>query len=207
MSVLQPPLPELPLSEPPLTDGPRNFRRVRIVLFSVLAVIVVLAGYGVTFAPVHMAQLRAEVNDGTRALPLGDDTRVTPPADWVSEPLVRDLITWPPLPPLKDWSVLIGRDPGWLVHTPDQVLRVELSLLGAGDTQEFMGDGPVQSEVLASGATVTHVTEPDAFRAVVDTGSGLVALRATVSGEATLDTYLPAISQLLEGVGPSSSAD
>ena len=201
--------------EPSLTAGPRNFRTFRIVLISVLAVLVVGIGYAVTLGPVHVAQWRAEVSDGTRALPLGERAQVTPAAGWVAEPLVRDLIVWPPLPPLKDWSVVIGREPGWLVRSPDQVLRVEVSLLESGDSDAFLGAGesgaepapdgdaaaePARVEVLASGLDVTHVDGATGLTAVVDTGADAVGIRASVEGGGSLDAYRPALSELLESI-------
>lgn len=189
------------MTEPPrLTDAPRNFRRFRIVLFFLLAVVILVVGYAVTLGPVHIAQLRAEASDGERALPIGSDAQITPPAEWVSEPLVRDLIVWPPLPPLKDWSVVIGQEPGWLVRSPDRVLQVEVSpVAGSG----VATGAPL--ETLASGYTVTHVEEGGILTAVVDTGTGSVGVRATVEGEASLDAYRPAISQLLESIRPAST--
>ncbi|UOQ59748.1 hypothetical protein MUN76_11915 [Leucobacter rhizosphaerae] len=186
---------------PRLTDAPRNFRRFRIVLFSLLAVVILVVGYAVTLGPVHIAQLRAEASDGERALPIGADAQITPPPEWVSEPLVRDLIVWPPLPPLKDWSVVIGQEPGWLVRSPDRVLQVEVSSVAGSDVA-----AGARVETLASGYTVTHVEEGGILTAVVDTGAGSVGVRATVEGEASLDAYRPAISQLLESIRPASAA-
>lgn len=201
--------------EPPLTRGTRSFRGLRATLLTLLAVLIVGIGYVVTLGPVHMAHLRAESSDGERALAIGERTQVTPPAEWVSEPLVRDLIVWPPLPPLKDWSVLVGQEPGLLLNTPDQKLQVEVTLVEKSDVAAFLSDvtpdpdaeagteekavAPLD-EVLASGLSVSHVEGPAEILAVVDTGSGIVGLRATVLGDANLTTYRPVVAQLLEAV-------
>lgn len=201
--------------EPPLKRGTRNFRGLRATLLILLAVLIVGIGYVVTLGPVHMAQLRAEASDGQRALAIGEHTQITPPVRWVSEPLVRDLIVWPPLPPLKDWSVLVGQEPGVLLYSPDQKLQVEVTLVDEGDVAAFLSDlapdpdvepgsdapaAPARDEVLESGLTVSHVESPREILAVVDTGSGTVGLRATTVGDIDLVEYRPAISQLLEAV-------
>ena len=201
--------------EPPLKRGTRNFRGLRATLLILLAVLIIGIGYVVTFGPVHMAQLRAESSDGERALAIGEHTQITPPAEWVSEPLVRDLIVWPPLPPLKDWSVLVGQEPGLLLHSPDQKLQVEVTLVDEGEVATFLSNltpdpdaepgadeaaEPALDEVLASGLTVSHVEGPAEILAVVDTENGVVGLRASAIGDVDLTEYRPAISQLLEAV-------
>lgn len=201
--------------EPTLKRGTRNFRGLRATLLILLAVLIVGISYVVTLGPVHMAHLRAESSDGERALAIGERTQITPPAEWVSEPLVRDLIAWPPLPPLKDWSVLVGQEPGLLLKTPDQKLKVEVTLVERSDVAAFLSDvaqdpdaeaGTEEDavepldEVLASGLSVSHVAGPAEILAVVDTGGGIVGLRATTLGDANLTAYRPAIAQLLEAV-------
>ena len=201
--------------EPPLKRGTRNFRGLRATILILLAVVIIGIGYVVTLGPVHMAHLRAESSDGERALAIGERTQITPPAEWVSGPLVRDLIVWPPLPPLKDWSVLVGQEPGLLLNTPDQKLQVEVTLVEKNEVAAFLSDvspdpdadagadeaavAPLD-EVLASGLSVSHVEGPGEILAVVDTGSGFVGLRATPTGDADLTDYRPAVSQLLEAV-------
>ncbi|WP_031290077.1 hypothetical protein [Leucobacter sp. UCD-THU] len=107
----------------------RTRRWVTAVVLTVLLLAVAAAAYAVTLAPEHYAKLRAAPADGATAVEVGTGAQLVPERDWVVQPLVRDLVEWPPLPSLKDWSVLFDEQTGVLLLSPDQRLRVEIDVL------------------------------------------------------------------------------
>lgn len=107
----------------------RTRRWVTAVVLTVLLLAVAVAAYAVTLAPEHYAKLRAAPADGATAVEVGAGAQFVPERDWVVQPLVRDLVEWPPLPSLKDWSVLLDEQTGVLLLSPDQRLRVEIDVL------------------------------------------------------------------------------
>lgn len=114
-------------------DGSRRSVRTRrwvtAVVLTMLLLAVAAAAYAVTLAPEHYAKLRAAPADGATAVEVGTGAQLVPERDWVVQPLVRDLVEWPPLPSLKDWSVLFDEQTGVLLLSPDQRLRVEIDVL------------------------------------------------------------------------------
>ncbi len=179
--------------------GARPGRGRRRVTGSVLGILIlgaVVVGYAVTLGPGHYARLHAEVTEQGLPVEVTGDLSVTPGAGWIAEPLVTDLVDWPPLPRLQDWSVLFGEETGVLLRSPDQRLRVELRSDG-----EDAPRGEVLTEILASGLTVRHVDTPSSILAVVDTASGPLSLRAEVEEGESIDAYRPTVSLLLESIG------
>ncbi|WP_449283013.1 hypothetical protein [Leucobacter sp.] len=198
----------------------RARRWVTAVVLALLLLVVAAVAYAVTLGPEQYAKLQAETADGASPVEIGAAATVVPERDWVVQPLVRDLFEWPPLPPLKDWSVLLDEQTGVLLLSPDQGLRVELDVLqGSSDraalawlreeSRVISSDGAVdgdqgepvlRTETLASGLGVRHVDGPERIAAVVDTGAGLLTVRADAGSE-PIDSYRPAISALLESLG------
>lgn len=207
-------------AEPPGSRRPGRGRRwVTAVVLVLLLVLVGGVAYAATLGPDQVAALQAETADGAQTVAVGDTATVVPEPGWVVQPLVRDLIEWPPLPPLKDWSVLLGEQSGVLLLSPDRRLRVEVDALpgssdraglawlreegrgmgASGATDEDPGAPEVRDEMLASGLGVRHVDGPERIAAVVDTGSGILTVRAD-TGREPIDPYRPAISALLESL-------
>lgn len=211
-----------PQEEQPGSRRPGRARRwVTTVVLTLLLLVVAGVAYAVTFGPEQYARLQAETSDGASPVAVGGTATVIPERDWVVQPLVRDLFEWPPLPPLKDWSVLLDEQTGVLLLSPDQRLRVELDVLqgsseraalawlreesrgidpdSAGRDAGAGGTAPVRTETLASGLALRHVDGPERLAAVIDAGGGMLTLRADAGGEA-IDPYRPAISALLESI-------
>lgn len=211
-----------PQTEEPVPRRPGRARRwVTAVVLTLLLLVVAAVAYAVTLGPEQYARLQAETSDGASPVAVGETATVTPERDWVVQPLVRDLFEWPPLPPLKDWSVLLDEQTGVLLLSPDQRLRVELDVLqgsseraalawlreesrgidpgGAGGSSDAGGTAPVRTETLASGFGLRHVDGPERLAAVIDTDDGVLTLRADAGGE-SIDPYRPAISALLESI-------
>jgi hypothetical protein len=207
----------------PEDQGPRRPGRARrwvtAVVLTLLLLVVAAIAYAVTFGPEQYAKLQAETTDGARPVEVGDAVTVLPERDWVAQPLVRDLFEWPPLPPLKDWSVLFDEQSGVLLLSPDQRLRVELDVLqgsseraalawlreesraiSSSEAAEGNESPSVRTETLASGFGLRHVDGQERIAAVVDTGAGMLTLRADAGGD-PIDPYRPVISALLESVG------
>lgn len=117
-------------------EGRRRPSRTRVwvmaVVLTVLVLLVAIAAYAVTFAPEHYARAQAVSADGTTAAEVGGGLQLVPAEGWVVQPLVREIVEWPPLPPLHDWSVLLGESSGVLVLSPDQRLQVEVDVLNPG---------------------------------------------------------------------------
>ncbi|WP_053387389.1 hypothetical protein [Leucobacter japonicus] len=198
---------------------PRRARRwPRALLLSALAFVVVLVGYGATLAPAHVAHLQERVADGSESIDLGGDAALIAPEGWVVRPLVRELISWPPLPPLLDWSVIFDAQTGVVLTSPDGVLSVEISDSSSwsrsGAVEEFgvarlkesgeITDFDMVSERLASDASLLHL---DGDRVVFgtlmlnqDSAQGpAVGFLARTNG-ANIDGYRPALSEMLESV-------
>lgn len=211
--------------------GPRRPGRARrwitAVVLTLLLLVVAAIAYAVTFGPEQYARLQAETTDGTTPIAVGDTATVVAERDWVVQPLVRDLFEWPPLPPLKDWSVLLDEQTGVLLLSPDQRLRVEFDVLPGpseraasawlreesrgiaqgDDAAEGAGEpGAVRTETLASGLGLRHVDGGERIVAVVDTGGGMLTVRADAGGE-PIDPYRPALSALLESIETARSGD
>ena len=205
---------------PPPMPEPRRARRwPRALLLLALAFVVVLVGYGATLAPAHVAHLQERVADGTESIDLGGDAALIAPEGWVVRPLVRELISWPPLPPLLDWSVVFGAQTGVVLTSPDGVLSVELletpetkpgavrAEFGAarGSEEEAdLDDDHRRSEHLASGLNLTHFDGDTVVFAILmpsdDAEPGqTVGVLARTNG-VEIDEYRPALSELLERV-------
>lgn len=122
--------------EEPREQGQRRPPRARVwvvsVLLAVLVLLVAAAAYAVTFAPEQYASAQAVSADGEAASEVGGGVQLVPAKGWVVQPLVREIVEWPPLPPLHDWSVLLGESNGLLLLSPDHGIRVEVEVLSPG---------------------------------------------------------------------------
>lgn len=199
---------------------PRRRTSIVLVLVGVLVCVLAAAAYAVTLAPAHYAQAQAEQADGRAAVEVGGGVQVVPDRGWVVQPRVAHLVELPPLPPLRDWTVLTGAETGVELLSPDRGLSIELSAAAESDESDaaWLAEGgiaeggaqrpTVLAETLASGASLSHVDAAGEIRAIVGAGDAKVRVLARTvpaheEGTGATDpisVYRPALSALLESL-------
>ncbi|TDN87534.1 hypothetical protein [Microbacterium sp. BK668] len=159
----------------------------------------VIAGAAAAIVPPAVANIGSEVADGVAAVEIGDaGASVVVPSGWVVVGGGADRVT---------------------VRSPDGVLTVRLTAVDGGldraaqsaldEAASHAGEGERSrplSETLRSGATFRHIDIGDRFLAGgLASGAGAedaIAVVAATSDEVTLDTYRPALAELVERIDP-----
>ncbi len=102
-----------------------------------------------------------------------------------------------------------------MLRSPDRRLTIEVDDLGQGSAsdaesilreraQRILGKNAevpaIRTETMASGSTLWHLDADGVLLAVVDHDGELVGLRAQTSGGESIESYRPAIGQLVETI-------
>ena len=194
---------------------PRLTRAGRLVRTTVLVVFLIGLGYAATLGPVHAARAKAKILDGSQPVEITESLTITPAAYWLDEPLVEPLVELPIVPDLNSWAVYFGAQNGTVLRSPDRRLTIEVDDLGQGSAsdaesilreraQRILGKNAevpaIRTETMASGSTLWHLDADEVLLAVVDHDGELVGLRAQTSGGESIESYRPAIGQLVETI-------
>ena len=175
----------------------RGRARVLAVVASAILVLLIVVGLlWVTVLPSALLNLNARVAEGEATVTVGDQhapVTVTVPPGWVTQksPLQGNVV---------------------VVTSPDAVLTIRITATGADSARAFADasrdagaiDDPITEE-LGSGMSVMHARSDDALIAAVGMPGG--ARSATVVARVAaqdLQTYLPAMGQILDGLHVSS---
>lgn len=194
-----------------------SFRRSWV--FGLVAALVILVGYVFTAAPLHIAQLRTQVSDGSTSQALSSTAKIDIPKGWTVRPLPHETARLPGSIVLRDPTILFGNTRGIELIAPNGEFTIEVSAMHAATRPVFekearnllhprpkTDDSRLLTESLASGAHLVHIDTPTQIVAGVglsdDSFSVLINARLLSSEgkHSELTAYRPALSSILESI-------
>jgi len=133
-------------------------------------------------APPLRSASEMRVSNGSTTFEIGAGAEVRPADGWSARPLA-----------FAD---------GLQVQSPDRLLRVTLTpAAGEAALSDRLGsaddEGLTMTETLENGLVVEHRTADDEFEALLRLERGTVLVHAEVDAVASIDTYRPALADLL----------